>query len=140
MYEIAQQEDIIVEFFNFAQPLEGIYIVNSDLPIVIGLNSSLKNNTPLLRSVMAEELGHHFTSVGSCVPQQFYNYNYRCRINKCEYKALKWAALYLIPLNKLLNAIKCGISTIWELAEFFNVTDEMVNFRLKLPDIKIFSY
>ena len=97
MYEIAQQEDIIVEFFNFAQPLEGIYIVNSDLPIVIGLNSSLKNNTPLLRSVMAEELGHHFTSVGSCVPQQFYNYNYRCRINKCEYKALKWAALYLIP-------------------------------------------
>lgn len=136
LFEIAEREKIIVEFFIFAAPIKGIYIADIDLTPTIGLDTSLKNNTPLLRCIMAEELGHHFTSTGMCMPKEFYSYCDRLKISKAEYKALKWAALYLIPLDKLLEAVSYGICTVWEIADHFNVTEEMIAFRLRLPDIK----
>lgn len=102
------------------------------LPPVIGLDYSLQNDLPLLRSVLAEELGHHFTSVENGIPRQFYNYSTRQHIDKAEYNTLRWVANYLITDDALLNAFQNCIDTVSELAEHFMVTPEMINLRLKL--------
>ena len=133
LYSLAETENIKVDFFDFGNTnIKGIYYVDDNMPPTIGLDVSLKNNTPLFRSVFAEELGHHFTSAGFGIPKQFYNYSERLVIDRIEYKALRWAANYLIPENDLLDALRDCIETQGELAEHFRVVPEIIKIRLKL--------
>ncbi len=132
MLDIAESEQIKVEYFSFNDPLKGIYYVEAGMPPIIGLDYSLNDSIPLLRSVMAEELGHHFTSVGICMPKEFYNYAARQHIDKAEYKALRWAANYLISDDALLDALREVLDGVSTLAEYFMVTPEIVRLRLKL--------
>lgn len=64
MLQLAEDEAIAVEFFNFISPIRGIYFTEQCLPPIIGLDNSLPHDTSLLRCILAEELGHHFTTVG----------------------------------------------------------------------------
>jgi len=132
MLAIADQQNIVVEYFDFSPPLERIYLEEKAMPPAIGLNCSLHDDIPLLRSVMAEELGHHFTTVGMHTPREYYNYTDRLRIDRCEHKALQWAANYLIPDQQLRTAFHEGIDTVSTLAEHFLVTPEIVRFKLRL--------
>jgi Zn-dependent peptidase ImmA (M78 family) len=131
MLDLAYKENILVEKFDFAPPLRGIYMCQPDSRPIIGLDVKL-NSVVEERSIMAEELGHHFTSVGYCVNRQFYNYSTRLHISKIEYKALRWAANYLISDDDLLDAFKDGIDGISSLAEYFMVVPEIVRLRVKL--------
>jgi hypothetical protein len=83
-------------------------------------------------SIMGEELGHHYTSVGCCVPREFYNYTDRMTVSKVEYKAMRWAANHLIPDDDLLDALRDGLCEICELAEYFRVVPDIVTIKLKL--------
>lgn len=132
MLQLAEDEGIIVEYFDFTPPVRGIYCAGQDTPPVIGLDNSLIHDSPLLRCVLAEELGHHFTTVGSFMPRQCYNHSDRLHISKIEFKAMRWAVNYLMPDDDLLDAISSGLYEPWELAEHFNVIEEFARFRLKL--------
>jgi len=66
------------------------------------------------------------------MPKEFYNYAARQHIDKAEYKALRWAANYLISDNALLDALREGLDGVSTLAEYFMVTPEIVRLRLKL--------
>lgn len=131
MYIIAQNEGILVQDFPLRIPLKGIYICENGKPPLIGLSTYINTNIER-RCIMAEELGHHFTTAGNCIPCEFYNYNDRVTISRMEYKALKWAAYYLMPEHDFLDALKSGLCEMWELAEHFEVTEEFVKFRLRL--------
>jgi hypothetical protein len=108
MITLAESEHIKIDYYSFNDPLKGIYFVKQSLPPVIGLDYSLQNDLPLLRSVLAEELGHHFTNVGNCIPRQFFSA--RQHIDKAEYKALRWAANWIV--NSKLNNFFKGIHSI----------------------------
>ena len=132
MLKLAVYESIKVELFCFTPPVRGIYYAEENMPPIIGLDSSLTHDTPLLRCILAEELGHHFTTVGYFIPRQFYNYSDRLSISKIEFKAMRWAVNHLIPEDDLLDVISSGLYEPWELAEHFNVTEEFAKFRLRL--------
>ena len=70
------------------------------------------------KEALAHELGH-------CENGGFYNYYspYEIR-SKCEAKANRWSYFHLIPFDKLREAINKGCSSIWELAEHFDVSPE----------------
>ena len=131
MLDLACRENIIVEEFYLDPPLKGLYICQEARPPLIGL-STLIDGLAEKRSVLAEELGHHFTTTGDCLPRQFFNYSHRMTINKAEYKALRWAANYLISDNALINVLREGLYQPCELAEHFCVVPEIINMRLKL--------
>lgn len=135
MLKIAYREGIIIEYWDFTPPLEGIYVCIPNMPPIIGISNKLFECSPQFRCVLAEELGHHFTTVGNNLPKQFYHYRDRLTVSKAEYRALRWAAEYLIPVDKLNLALRNGITCVWELTEYFNVTSEMMEFRLGLPDL-----
>jgi len=53
-----------------------------------------------------------------------------------EYKVLCWAANYLVPNDDLLDVIASGLCEGWELAEHFDVTDEFMQFRMRLFGVR----
>ena len=66
---------------------------------------------------LAHELGH-------CETGAFYNrYAARDVRQKHENRANKWAYKKLIPENELKNAVLRGYHDLWELAEYFGVTE-----------------
>jgi hypothetical protein len=75
----------------------------------------------------AEETVHLAHEMGHCETGSFYNrYSKFDIISKHEYRADKWAIENLIPENELVAAFDSGKLEIWELAEFFNVTEEFM--------------
>lgn len=136
LLKMADEHGIIVEYWDFRPPLEAVYWSFPGLPPVIGLARSLFESRAHFRCVLAEELGHHFTTAGVAIPKTYFHYRDRLEVSRVEYRAMRWAALYLMPLDKLRIAFRKGIYERWELADFFDVTEDMVDFRMALPDIR----
>jgi hypothetical protein len=101
-----------------------------NLPSTILLDYSLKNDNNKHLEVLAEELGHHFTSFGNsiCVNTYFDKLN----VLKCEYKADKWATDTLISDSEIINLINNGVVCVYEMAEILEVPFEVL--------IKKFTY
>lgn len=69
---------------------------------------------------LAHEIGHSMTGA-------FYNPYAACDIRKKhENRADKWAIKQLIPREAFQFALDRGISELWELAEYFNVTEDFM--------------
>ena len=136
LLEIAEAENIVVEYKRIKSAINGMYLHMPDCHPVIYLSLRLHSNYRLHRCVLAEELGHHFTSTGERTPKKHHSMQDRLSIDKCEYKALRWAANHLIPDSGLLDALRDGLCENWELAEEFDVTDEMMRFKLRLWGVK----
>ncbi|MGI5839323.1 MAG: ImmA/IrrE family metallo-endopeptidase [bacterium] len=135
LMKLADKENINIDYWDFAPPLEAVYWTLPDGKAFIGLSKELLSRPPHFRCVLAEELGHHFTTAGDKLPATFYHYSGRLEVNKAEYRAVRWAAEYLMPARELRKAIRKGLKAVWELAGYFNVTEHMVMFRLGLPDV-----
>lgn len=70
--------------------------------------------------VLAEELGHHFKTVGNIIDQTKLN-NVRQ-----EKIARRWAYNKLIPLSCFVKAYEYGCTNRYEVSEFLNVTEEFL--------------
>ena len=73
------------------------------------------------REALAHELGH-------CEYGGFYNRYSRYDIRaKAERRADKWAFARLVPYGRLMQAVRHGITEVWELAELFDVSCEFMH-------------
>lgn len=86
----------------------------------IGIDSELREGSPEHRTHLGHEVGH--ASTGSL-------YNIYAPLDvrgKHENQADKWTLEHMIPEEELLEQIRQGRGQIWELAEFFGVTEEYI--------------
>ena len=109
----------------------GHYFAEPGVTPVITLSPILENNGTLMRCVLAEEPGHHFTSAGDLVPRQFLHYRERLTIGRAEYRALRWAASFLMP-GLEFRATGRYYQESWETAGEFQVTETLVRFERAL--------
>lgn len=138
LLRLADENGIIIEYHKFQNPqIEAMYIALPDCPPVIGLSTDLCTNIAHFRTVLAHELGHHFTTAKSTIGT-FLHYRNRIEASREEYRAMRWAVNYLIPTDQLLLALKKGYQ-IWELAEYFNVDTELVKLKLELTNNLIYK-
>lgn len=71
--------------------------------------------------VLAEELGHYFTSTGDIIDQI-------TAVNrKQEKRARNWAYEKLLPLSSFIKAYEAGVRNRYELAQFFDITEEFLS-------------
>lgn len=70
--------------------------------------------------VLAEELGHHYTTVGDIMDQTDVSNR------KQERRARIWAYHKLLSLNDLIDSYKCGCRNRFEIAEHLEVTEEFL--------------
>lgn len=72
------------------------------------------------KCVLAEELGHHYTTVGDIMDQT------DASNRKQERRARIWAYHKLLSLNDLIDSYKCGCRNRFEIAEHLEVTEEFL--------------
>lgn len=103
----------IIECDNLPKRLSGLWLgdmilINRNLPITSKLET------------LAEELAHNELTYGNIVDQS--NFNHR----KFEGYARRLACEILIPLNELINAYLQNVHNLYELADYFEVSESFV--------------
>lgn len=111
----ADMEGISVdENFPFNSDLKGLYVDNN-----IALASSLKT-TAEKTCILAEELGHHYTTAGDILNQN------TTENRKQEHKARVWGYRKVLDLTDIVSAYKYGCANRYEIAEYLNVTESFL--------------
>lgn len=87
---------------------------------IIGINERLETSVEKT-CTLAEELGHHHTSVGNILDME--NVSNR----KQERQARIWGYNKLIGLNGIIQAFEAGCQSAHEAAEYLEVTEEYLN-------------
>ena len=105
-----------IEYFenNYIGKMKGLYIDNT-----ITLNSNIDTEAEK-KCILAEELGHHFTSYGNIIDQS------KIENRKQERRARAWAYDRLIGINGLINAYKHGYRNRYEVAGYLNVSEQFL--------------
>ena len=74
-----------------------------------------------------EERMHLAHEIGHCIRGAFYNPYAKMDIReKHEKRADRWAIRHLIPQSEWINAFRNGYTEVWDLAEYFDVTEEFI--------------
>ncbi len=119
LYREAEARQVAV--LRYRLPLTGSMSI--EMPggtCFIGIDESVMKSEPDRLVHLAHELGH-------CVTGAFYNRYARCESRrKHENRADRWAIERLIPREDLDLAVAEGRSTLWELAQYFNVTEDFM--------------
>jgi len=102
------------KYYLGEENLKGLYINGN-----IAVNTSVKTSSDT-GCVLAEELGHHYTSVGNIIDMKdAYN-------RKQERQARLWSYNKLIGLRGIINAFEAGCQNRHEMAEYLEVTEEFL--------------
>ncbi len=115
--------DIIERRFN-SERIKGLYCNDS-----IALSDKLETSTEKT-CVLAEELGHHYTTSGNIIDMQ------DIRNVKQERKARVWAYDELIGLTGLIRAFERCCQSRYEVADFLGVTKEFLSDALNYYKVK----
>lgn len=75
--------------------------------------------------VLAEEMGHHYTSSGNIIDQT------DVQNRKQEFRARMWAYNEMVGLMGIIDAYKNGCRNSYEVAEYLEVTEEFLNDTLE---------
>jgi len=84
--------------------------------------------------ILAEELGHYKTSYGNILDMK------ETSNRKQEYKARLWAYDKQVGLVGIINAFNNGCLTLFDMAEFLNVTEEFLTDALHCYQQKYGEY
>ncbi len=118
MYAEAEESDVII-IDEELKSCEAMSVCDEGMCLV-AIDPHKVKDCADRRVKMAHELGH-------CKTGAFYNmYSKHNVISKNEYKADKWAIQRLMPIDELLSAVEEGYTEVWELAEYFGVTETFV--------------
>ena len=94
------------------------------VPGAICMDASLIYGGSVERVHFAHELGH-------CARSAFYVRSDPPWIrNRCEHKADKWAIKKLVPKDELKKAVAAGYTEPWQLAEYFDVTEDFMTLAM----------
>ena len=108
-----EAEDIRIFEMEFKAQSNG-YCKGKDIIIRNSLDTTTKH------CVLAEELGHYYTTTGEIYRQDTVTYI------KEELKGRRWAYERAVPFQRLLDIVKTGYECVYEIAEFFNVTEQFL--------------
>ena len=123
--ELEDLEDMIYDeninlIDSYLEQTSGAYIHYNDINVIMYDPSKIQSSNKM-KEVFAEELGHYFCDAT-------YKFNSDTAfISKQEYRAKKWSFYTLIPYNCLKSAIHNGIFSLYNLADYFNVTCEYMH-------------
>ena len=122
LYRFAEQEGHDIVTFSLPET-ESIAIQFDTGKCCIGLDVGL-HGIDLL-----EHLAHE---VGHCETGTFYGIDTDAIVRaKCEHKANRWAYEHLVPYADLFQAYREGYRSVWDLAEYFGISCEMMYKILK---------
>ncbi len=122
IYSFAEHENIDIDYFKMHEN------ISLSVPNAVAIDRRKLKTTAEEITCLCHELGH-------CMTGSFYNshslYDLRA---KHEYRADKWAAYAALPYDNLVTAIEIGYTEVWQLAEYFNVTENFIRRTIYIYD------
>lgn len=118
LYELTEKENIKVYDWHI-EDCNGIYL-NYDKINAIALDYNELGTYLNEKCTLAEELGHYY------MDSTYSLYSDSNTISRKEYKAKKFSYKMLVPIEKLKKVAKNGLTSIEELAEYFEVSYEFM--------------
>lgn len=113
---LREAEENAIDVFEIAfnsKNIKGLYCDK-----VIALNSKM---TIIEKTcVLAEELGHHYTSHGDIIDISQVNNR------KQEVRAKRWAFKKTVSITKIVKAYEAGCRNLFEISEYLEVTEELL--------------
>lgn len=92
---------------------------------------------PFRIETTAQERVHLAHELGHCETGSFYNVYSSLDIReKQEQRADRWAVSHLVPVEEFMSALSEGVVEVWELAEFFDVTEDFIRKAAEIYKIK----
>ncbi|APU60198.1 ImmA/IrrE family metallo-endopeptidase [Clostridium botulinum] len=113
LYEAESQGVKVVEM-KFKGKCKGLYGDN-----VIALDKNIETLKEK-RCILAEELGHHYTSSGNILD------NSNISNLKQEKRARNWGYEKLVGIIDIINAFNAGTKNRYEMAEYLEVTEDFL--------------
>ena len=110
----ACEEGIEIIEKNFSKNIKGLYCDGT-----VAINKNIDTTTEKA-CVLAEELGHHYTTVGNIIKLD------TSQNRKQERQARLWAYNKMIGLHRLVRAYDHGCRSRHEIAEYLDVTEEFL--------------
>ena len=124
LYDMADDHDIGVYYYDLGDGKAAT--VTGEGFAVIALNphnlASVQDETECL----CHELGHLET--GTLHPP----HADEATVLRCEYRAASWVVRRLVPHDELLEAIDYGYTEVWQLAEYFGVSEDLILDAVKI--------
>lgn len=119
LYQLAEEQNIAVDRFALKRR-EALSYMDLDGSCYIAIDPDKLKGELDEKMKMAHEMGHCFTG-------SFYNKYATCDVRrKHEHRADKWAIRRLVPVAALVSAVAEGHTEIWDLADYFDVTEELM--------------
>ena len=119
LYATALEQNIPIYSYPMAQ-CGSMSVQLCDGSCAIGMDERILDAGTQERVHLSHELGH-------CLTGSFYNiYSGADLRQRHENRADKWAIRRLIPVSALDDAIASGHTELWDLAEFFGVTESFL--------------
>ena len=116
----AENSDLVVVDVNFSSnDIKGLYCDG-----YIGLKKGMK--TTEKACILAEELGHYYTSVGDILDQS------NIMNRKQEKVARRWAVEHMITPDMLINALLFGCTNRYEVADYLSITEDFLTETLSV--------
>ncbi len=119
LYDYAEQRAVGVYWFTMDRA-ESLSFMDSDGDCYIAMDPWHLGTLAEEKTKLAHELGH-------CETGSFYNEYAALDVRqKHENRANRWACKKLIPEDELKKAVQKGYQEPWQLAEYFDVTEELI--------------
>ena len=118
LFRIADNSGVVIEYCRL--PLnKSVSAFDVDGNFIL-IDYSLINDGPEEYVHLAHELGH-------CETGSFYTVYASCDIRgKHETRANRWAIRQLVPREEFELAVRNGVTELWELADYFQVTEPFI--------------
>lgn len=119
LYRIAEENNIAVDCFELKKR-EALSVMDNDGARYIAIDPLKLTSTLDEKMKLGHELGH-------CMTGSFYNKYAACDIRrKHENHADKWAINEFVSEQELDDAIAVGHTEMWDLAEYFGVSEDFM--------------
>lgn len=119
LYAQAKQENIAVLRYPMNR-CGSMSVMLPDGACYVGMDDTVLDGGTRERVHLSHELGH-------CITGSFYNIYAAADLRqRHENRADKWAVRRLIPVDQLDDAIAAGHTELWDLAEYFGVTETLL--------------
>ena len=119
LYDLASRQNIAVLRYPMKEN-GSMSLMEPDGTCYIGMDDRVADGGTQERVHLGHELGH-------CITGSFYNQYAKADLRqRHENRADKWAVRRLIPVDALDDAIAAGHTDLWDLADYFGVTESFL--------------
>ena len=127
LYILAEKNNIPIDE-SCPEALISISVRFPDGSKVIGLSND-ENTAYTKLECIAHEMGH-------CMTESFYEGYSPFELRaKHENRANEWATNEIVPFTELCEAVKDGYRELWELAEYFSVSNSFMEKAIRIHEL-----